>query len=142
MIIVRLSWSQAVDVVSEVTMIWKLDLETGRYFQAPGKNEWTTLDQCYMQHGYVSPFSVQYKQDNGVVRRLTFVECIRVSWGYEYVLNIRDAEIMNTPYFLNRARLPSFKLIPLVDYDNTMCQCDWRQVILVTGCRCGRKDYL
>lgn len=124
-------------------MIWKLDPETGRYFQTPGKNQWVTLADCLLQNAFSYPISVKYKDAAGIVHKLTFVECYRVALGLEYVLHRRDADKMYTPYFnATLAKQPSFKLIPLIDYDNRMCQCDWRQVVLVTGCRCGRKDYL
>ena len=116
-------------------MRWEYDSRNARYVQRPGPDEWRTLSDCLHDNQYVFPMRVLCKDSKVNINKIIFIRHEETSWGIEYFTKYGQV-------FGAAATLKYFKLIPLGDYEEYRhwCQCDWRQVVLVSGCRCGRSD--
>lgn len=91
--------------------------------------QWNTLYACYLQNGSKLPMTVVWSSFGGeqtiTLKEVFRPDSDRAEWGY------MDKAIRRI-IFSSDANDNNFKLKKL------LCKCDFRNVILVTGCRCGK----
>lgn len=107
-------------------------------------SEWKTLAECLVQVGGRFPLKVYWRGNPSYgyfkePRKIVFTRALPPSLGAGslqwYVHDDSLEEARGHEYFVESAMKNDFQLIRETQY----CQCDYRNTILVTGCRCGRK---
>ena len=96
--------------------------------------EWITLEQCLKLNNYKFPLVVLWKPIGyGETEPRIVVFDAHNGSGEYYVKKGYEEAALDKDYLDRSAKAPNFKLYNIKRF----CQCDYRQVILVTGCRCG-----